>query len=169
MTHALGCPYALLEHPTAADCNCTHYRRSSSGSGKFGPTEPPLKYSTEPKPAMRLVDKPAAPLNPAMLAAMIPSQPKPLAAIIEVPTQLGVHSKNRKFDGDPYLHVKTNTGTNVAHQKIFEVNGHNYLFTSACCTECIKVKHKKMLRAYLIDHGAKPGLRLWWKVWRATR
>lgn len=113
------------------------------------------KYSTEPIPAMKTVDKPAAvdPINPAaMMAGM--SIATPVAAIIEVPVMEG---------------CKATGGAAVSLRKIFEVNGHNYLFISGCCEDCIKVKHKKMLRAYLIDHGAAPGLRLWWKVWRATR
>lgn len=114
-------------------------------------------YKTNPIPAMKTVDKPAAALNPAMLSAMVPVQPTPLAAVIEVPVMEGCKA------------VKVGSGTDFAFQKIFDVNGHNYLFTSGCCEDCIKIKHKKMLRAYLISHGATPGLRLWWKVWRETR
>lgn len=115
-------------------------------------------YKTEPISATKTVDKPATPLNPAMLSAMAPGFATPLAGIIEVPVMEGCKGADRK-----------DRGTEVAFKKIFEVNGHNYLFTSGCCEDCIKVKHKKMLRAYLIHHGAVPGLRLWWKVWRATR
>lgn len=116
-----------------------------------------------PTPAMKTVDKASAQLNPAIMAGL--GAPKPLAGIIKVVTQL--ECKTNPLDKPQ----ATNTpGTDVAFQKTFTVNGHNYLFTSACCEDCIKVKHKKMLQAYLIHHGMKPGsLKLWWKVWRATR
>lgn len=113
-----------------------------------------------------IVDKPAVDINPAMLSAMTPGLAIPLAGIIEVSAEESLSNHT----GEPSVEVRVgDTGTKVAFQKLFEANGHNYLFTSKCCEDCIKVKHKKMLRAYLIDHGAVPGLRLWWKVWRATR
>jgi len=132
-------------------------------------------YPTNPIPAMKTVGKPAAAAaSPITTIPMPPIMPIPtpttIAGIIEVESQEGVHSKNKRHnDGEPFMHIKINTGTEVALKKIFEVNGHNYLFTSKCCMKCIEVKHKKMLRAYLISHGDAPGLRLWWKVWRATR
>ena len=117
-----------------------------------------VKYKTDPIPAMQLVDKPAAEISINATAAMAGmGAATPIAGIVEVPAQ----------EGCTTLHQPD--GTDVAFKKIFTVNGHNYLFTSKCCMECIEVKHKKMLRAYLIAHGAVPGLRLWWKVWRATR
>ncbi len=114
-------------------------------------------YKTEPIPAMRTVDRTAAALNPAMLPAMVPGMATPLAGIIEVPVMEGCKA------------VNIGSGTKVEFRHLFEVNGHNYLFTSKCCAKCLHVKYKKMLRVYLIHHGAVPGLRLWWKMWRATR
>lgn len=111
--------------------------------------------STEPVAAIKNVDKPAREVHQAVIPGLMPTgQPTLIAAVIEVPTQ-------------PGCILRFNERSTC--RNIFEVNSHNYLFTSECCMECIKVKHKKMLRAYLIDHGAVPGLRLWWKIWRATR
>lgn len=126
-----------------------------------------IKYKTEPIPAMKTVDKPATELNPAIMSSLVGGAPTPIAAIIEVPAEESL----KNHTGEPVLEVRLNrTGTKVAFRKIFNVNDHNYLFTSACCMECIEVKHKKMLRAYLIDHGMKAGsIKLWWKVWRKTR
>ncbi len=118
------------------------------------------KYPTQTFPAMRTVDRPAEKIPDVNAAGMMAGMvtPTAIAAIIEVPVMEGCKA------------VKIGNGTKVAFRHIFEVNGHNYLFTSGCCTECIKLKHKKMLRAYLIHHGMKDGsLKLWWKVWRATR
>ena len=124
-----------------------------------------MKYNTNPIPAMKTVDKPLEPknikkhikpmdINPALAAMMPHIGVQSLAGVIEVPRRNGC----------------MRAGTKVAFTKIFNVSGHNYLFTSACCMECIEAKHKKMLRAYLIDHGMKPrSIKLLWKVWRATR
>jgi len=96
-------------------------------------------------------------INPAMMmAGMGMGAPQVLAGIIEVPVMDGCKAV-------------IDTGTKVAFRHIFTISGHDYLFTSACCTKCLKVKHKKMLRAYLIHHGMKAGsIKLWFKVWRAT-
>ena len=125
-------------------------------------SRPPVKYNTNPIPAMKTVDK--VDINPATMMAMMPHVGvQSIAGVIEV--------KYQELHGERGDEVKLNrTGTKVAFSKIFNVSGHNYLFTSACCMECIEAKHKKMLRAYLIDHGMKPrSIKLLWKVWRATR
>lgn len=152
-SHQPGCPEALEESPNQSNCTCQTWESDHK-----------VTYATEPIPAMKTVDKPA----PAMVPPMIPGAVKSLAAIIEVSAEESL--KNHTGDPGLMVGITDGNGTKVAFQKIFMVNGHNYLFTSKCCMECIEVKHKNMLRAYLIDHGMKAGsIKLWWKVWRANR